>query len=235
MKRSNFRDFMLIHALSSDLSPTEIEKLRQLYVKVYGEKTGISTLITAFQNSNIKPWKWKFAFEGRKSTEIALAYNNQELVGSTAILPHKAKIDNRIVYMGQGLDSMVSPEYQRQGLFSAMSKFLYKELSEDIVILYAYPNKNNIEPRKKLGWTPLFKIPWYEKTISKGKLNKDITTVTSFNQEFDNLWDSASKNINSSIVRDKKYLDWRFNKNPLGSYKNLVATKNNEIDGYIIP
>ncbi len=48
-----FRDFNLVSALSSDLDSAEIEKLRQLYVKVYGEKAGTSPLITAFKNGDI--------------------------------------------------------------------------------------------------------------------------------------------------------------------------------------
>ncbi len=234
MKTSKFRDFKLIYALSSDLGPAEIEELRQLYTEVYGEKIGTSSLITAFQNGDINPWKWKFASKGRKPSEMAFVYDDKRLIGHTSILPHRAKIFDDATYVGQGLDSMVSPDYQRQGLFSAMSRFLYQELSKDIAFLYAFPNENNIIPRKKLGWTPLFEIPWYEKPINKGKSSKNIKPVISFNQNFDTLWEKASQGIKFSLVKDEEYLDWRFDQNPLQNYQKLVATGNDGIDGYIV-
>lgn len=234
MKTSEFGDFKLVYTLSSDLKSTEIEKLRQLYIEVYGEKIGTSSLITTFQNGDITPWKWKFASKNRIPAEMAFAYDNTRLIGHTSILPHKAKIYDDITHVGQGLDSMVSPDYQKRGLFSAMSRFLFQELSDDIKFLYAFPNQNNITPRIKLGWTPLFEIPWNEKRTSEGKLSENVRPITSFNEDFDILWKKVSKDMKFSLVKDSEYLNWRFNQNPLEKYQTLVATGNKGINGYLV-
>ena len=123
------KGFDLVYKCSSDLNTDEVNSLRGLYIEVYGEKIGKSALITALSAGLTAPWNWKFNCDGRRPAEVVLAYQSSRLIGHVAVLPHKAVVMGEEVYVGQGLDSMISPDYQKQGLFGEMSRFLYQRLS----------------------------------------------------------------------------------------------------------
>jgi GNAT superfamily N-acetyltransferase len=50
----------------------------------------------------------------------------------------------------------------------------------------------------------------------------DIRKIAEFGPEFDELWASASKNLNNALIRDRAFLNWRFVEAPTRRY-NLWA------------
>jgi GNAT superfamily N-acetyltransferase len=61
-----------------------------------------------------------------------------------------------------------------------------------------------------------------------------IEEVTSFDERIDTFWQKASKMKNIMIIRDRKYLNWRYVANPGNKNKIWMATKQQEIAGYIV-
>ena len=108
------KGFDLVYRCSADLNTEEVDRLRNLYTEVYGEKIGKSALITALSAGLNAPWNWKFNCEGRRPAELVLAYNSSSLIGHAAVLPHRAVVVGEESYIGQGLDSMISPNHQKQ-------------------------------------------------------------------------------------------------------------------------
>jgi hypothetical protein len=137
-----------------------VNRLRNLHIEAYGDKVGKSALITSLAAGLASAWEWKFNCVGRRPAEVVLAYHSSRLVGHIALLPHKATLSGREVYVGQSLDSTIPPDYQGQGPFGDMSRFLYEELSPDITFMYAFPNGNNYTPQTRLGWKPVREIPF---------------------------------------------------------------------------
>lgn len=64
--------------------------------------------------------------------------------------------------------------------------------------------------------------------------NVRIREVSSVDERMDNFWSRVSKDYGIIVVRDPKYLKWRFFERPDFRYKVLVAESDNKIEGYII-
>jgi GNAT superfamily N-acetyltransferase len=61
-----------------------------------------------------------------------------------------------------------------------------------------------------------------------------IEQITSFDERIDRFWLRASEIKNVMVIRDNKYLNWRYVNKPGNNYKTFIALKGNEIIGYIV-
>jgi GNAT superfamily N-acetyltransferase len=68
--------------------------------------------------------------------------------------------------------------------------------------------------------------------LRSDKFTKRI--LTSFNEQFDRLWNEASTHHELLVVRDRRYLNWRYVKKPHANYVILAAERNKTIDGYAV-
>jgi hypothetical protein len=66
--------------------------------------------------------------------------------------------------------------------------------------------------------------------------NTDIKVeeVFSFDERINQFWEKASKLKNIMIVKDMKYLNWRYVAKPGNEYRIFMAKKQQEITGYIV-
>jgi GNAT superfamily N-acetyltransferase len=62
----------------------------------------------------------------------------------------------------------------------------------------------------------------------------EIDEVTSFDERINKFWEKASGLKEIMVVRDMKYLNWRYAAKPANKYKILIAKKEAEIIGYIV-
>lgn len=71
-------------------------------------------------------------------------------------------------------------------------------------------------------------------SIKKDSIAKyEITSVNSFSEEFDELWNSVADDYDNILIRDATYLNWRFTENP-DKYHVHVSRQENKINGYIV-
>lgn len=61
-----------------------------------------------------------------------------------------------------------------------------------------------------------------------------VEEVFSFDERIDKFWRQASGIKNIMVVKDMKYLNWRYVAKPGNEYKILIAKKRQEIVGYIV-
>ncbi|GAA4412940.1 hypothetical protein GCM10011450_24260 [Advenella faeciporci] len=74
---------------------------------------------------------------------------------------------------------------------------------------------------------------YLKKTISKlsKKSNYLINSNEDFSEDYDNLWEKFSSEINTTIWRDSKYMNWRYKEKPNKKYKFLSIYKDNILIG----
>ena len=76
------------------------------------------------------------------------------------------------------------------------------------------------------------------KVLSRSKLSKSedllLRKVDVFDSQFDNFWERASKQYDIGVVRDRKFLNWRFVDKPGDGYSIFSAERGEEIQGYIV-
>jgi GNAT superfamily N-acetyltransferase len=62
----------------------------------------------------------------------------------------------------------------------------------------------------------------------------NISTLASFDEKVDRLWEKASKQYPLIIVRNSKYLNWRYFDKPHSKYIVLAAIRKHEVDGFVV-
>lgn len=71
--------------------------------------------------------------------------------------------------------------------------------------------------------------------VSLGKdIGIEIEEVFSFDERIDKFWEKASKMKDIMVIKDMKYLNWRYVAKPGKEYKILIAKKQQEIVGYTV-
>jgi GNAT superfamily N-acetyltransferase len=62
----------------------------------------------------------------------------------------------------------------------------------------------------------------------------EIRRTESFDNRIDDFWSDVSKDYMNIVVRDKKYLNWRYAEKPNANYTTLFAEEDGKIRGYVI-
>jgi hypothetical protein len=62
----------------------------------------------------------------------------------------------------------------------------------------------------------------------------DIRHVESFDSSFDELWDNISKRNAISIIRNSRYLNWRYAECPVAEYESLAAYNGKKLEGLVV-
>lgn len=176
------------------------------------------------------------------------------LTGIYAVFQNRFISDNQKVTGSQSLDTLVASEARGQGLFNKLASQVYDEAkSRSIAFVYGFPNGNSAHGFfNKLGWVNLDPIPFlvlplrsryilsklpiinkvsnllpnitYLKKI-KYQTNFDIVENTPIDSNYDQLWTAFSKKINTGLIRDAKYINWRLSR-PGEDYQNVAILDN---------
>jgi len=67
-----------------------------------------------------------------------------------------------------------------------------------------------------------------------GDSTLSLVEVSDFGDEMDKFWEEVAGDYQNIVIRNKKYLKWRFIDSPNKKYKIFLAKKNNKISGYMV-
>jgi hypothetical protein len=193
-----------------------------------GDETGI---IYLFKNvfgreMSIEEWKWKYS--GRGNRKI---YSSVAVTESNEIVAHYGGMPHRMVYQGRevyGLaigDVMVHPKFRGLNLFKKMATIVPAEALKDGIILgYGFPNVRAMALPEKLGLYERVEDV-YEATkeaVFNNNVNRFLFRFSPLNFEdnrIDVLWKSVAEEMKLSVIRDRDYLRWRYQKHPFLQYE----------------
>lgn len=172
------------------------------------------------------------------------------LTGIYAVFQNRFMSNGNLITGSQSLDTLVAPEGRGKGLFNKLASQVYKEAEDrNIAFVYGFPNRNSAHGFfNKLDWINLDPIPFlilplrsryilsklpiinkissflpnitYLKKI-KHKDNLNIVKDVDIDSNYDKLWHSFSKKINTGLVRDAEYINWRISR-PEEDYQNIA-------------
>lgn len=207
-----------------------------------GDEVGILELLNevfaednpGYQPRTIEQWRWEYE-ENPSGREIVVAEEQGgRIVGHYACLPARARLGDRIVQCGQGVDSMVSREYRAglksEGLFLKTARYYFEKhgVAEQNAFGYGFPNKRALRvgirmlayqpvfaPVKTLGRN-LFEHP--EDTDAGSWEAGEIIALERLDERADRLWERLAGSVGMGIIRDARYLNWRYLDCPYASY-----------------
>ncbi len=105
-----------------------------------------------------------------------------------------------------------------------LKPFLQKRLSNRFLVKAA-----------SLLWRALVKIGLYSRFLDLWpSWGRKVHKVNSFDERADALWQSTSQKIGNAVVRDAKYLNWRYFSPLKPVYDVFIAERKHQLVGYIV-
>jgi hypothetical protein len=203
---------------------------KPLTIRLYkpGDEIGIVKLFKEIfgREMTIEEWRWKYTGQGNKKVYSSIAVNE-----TNEVIAHYGGVPHRMIYHGKEIyglsigDVMVHPTFRGLKLFKKAAAMVPDEAAIDGFILgYGFPNERALQLPEKLGL--------YEKIEDVFEANKEVRFHKNMNRllykffpisyddrRINKLWESVKDTFGLSVVRDREYLQWRYEKHPFFSYE----------------
>jgi len=188
---------------------------------------------------NLDNWYWKYTDNNPSGKSfIWLIEKDDNIIVHFAAVPYKLKVFDKEIIASHSIGSMIDKRYQNKGILKYVSDKLFEDIKSNIPFTYGFPNKLaygiHIECMK---YDDLIFFDTWKIEKSKIKINNDdllsFKKIDKFDNKFDKLWNSCSDEYKICVVRNKDYLNWRYNR-PDWKYFHFGIYEKNEIKGYTI-
>lgn len=188
---------------------------------------------------------WRWAFEqnnlGRTESIVALVDEGSgpRVVAQYASIPQRAVDQDEEVTIGLVVDGFVLPGYRRlagpAGLIIALAKKLHEcycapdptLVQNGHVLTHGYTTKLYRTAKRNLGSEMVRDMDTLFRELGAESLEMprdlQVERRTSCCDDADEVWKLVRPEIRFGLIRDKRYLDWRYGSNPLHDYTFLVA------------
>jgi hypothetical protein len=180
-----------------------------------------------------KEWQWKY----KKSPWGSVSYvvfDNKKLVSHYGGIKYLFYSGNKMLSAYQTCDVMTHPDYRgkffgKKPLVVKAGEMFYMDNVMDFA--FGFPSERHARlQRLLLDGSKYLKILLYKKDLSGANeiRNKSYKLETGWDivnsDDLDNLWQYSVNNHPLSIVKDSKYLFWRYLEHP-SKYYTLLAVK----------
>ena len=179
-----------------------------------------------FPERSLAHWQWKFRDNptGQVHTMVA-AHEQQGIVGAYVTLPVHAKVERETRIIGQCVDLWVLPQHRRfgprPGLFCNLAFAHYEQWGgkgeHNNSFHYGWPIATWRIGQKYLKYEIIRDWDFLFREMEPGGFPKrdvsaelEVRSVDRFDAASDVLWDDFAKTTELAIIRDARYLNWRY-------------------------
>ena len=231
---------MTIKYRTFDFTTEDIRPIHKLFYITYGNKVDPAV------------WRWKYDRNPKSSDiKIFVAENEGRIIAATTRIPADLKIGEDICRINFCVDSLVDLEFRRRGIMTS----LYKYAADSMPILYSKGTNpgmynllinfgyRNVTPNtymvKYLSLTKLLfnKVKIYHQKAAPASSafdTGDFKVIESFSKEFDEFWNRISCYYPGVIVKDSRYMNWRYKEIPHRTYNAFYGMREGKIVSVII-
>jgi GNAT superfamily N-acetyltransferase len=238
-----------------DYRPSDRPAIEALYRRVFGPDMAEASRLR---------WEWQYRRNPNNAGEaprIWVAREGRAIIGQYATMPVRLWVQGHEIDASWGMDLMVAPERQRQGLgeilFGTWDKAVGAALG-----LGLSPSSSRLV--RKLRWPDLGPVPRLVKPLTRRALrhpswptpvNRLVSAVTlpvvkvvarhkplpveptrvrQFDARFDRLWTRVAPAFDLAVKRDAAYLQWKFLGAPHVRYSVAAVEHEGETRGYVV-
>ena len=104
---------------------------------------------------SLKHWEWKYLKNPLEvaDPQVIVAEQDGQIIGARPLMLSEIWVNNEKVLAVQPSDTMVHPEYRRQGILSRMNQFAIGHSRQSgYTLFYNFPNSNSSPAYTKSGW-----------------------------------------------------------------------------------
>ncbi|HTL44073.1 MAG TPA: GNAT family N-acetyltransferase [Vicinamibacterales bacterium] len=235
--------------------PDDRRAVEALYRRVFGND--------AAESSRLR-WEWQYRRNPNNpggEPEIWIAREGTALVGQYATMPVKLSVKGDEIKGSWGMDVMVAPERQRQGLGEVLFRTWDRNVGASLGLGLSDASYRLFQ---KLRWPDVGPIPCLVKPLSRRAfrhprwptaINRLISAVTfpvvllvarsrplraevrlvpRFDDSFTELWDALAPRFDVAVRRDAAYLNWKFATAPHVRYTMAALLRQGKVAGYAV-
>lgn len=221
--------------------PGDEHQILTLFKKVFGA------------DRSLEHWRWKFQDNPAGCNIYVAVSEGGEIVGHYAAIPAIVARGNERYVFSQVVDVMVDPEFRRglkkQGIFARVMKGMETAygVPDRVAVGYGFPTPEHFQIGQRLvGYNALHPVLKLTKGLASGRsrsgrllgmlwnLSLKVHQVERFDPLVDQFWERCRHELPLAIVRDARYLNWRYAGHPDVSYRLLIAARRGEVVGVAV-
>jgi len=235
--------------------PEDRRAVDALYRRVFG--------IDAAEASRLR-WDWQYRHNPNTAgsdPEIWIAREGRALIGHYATMPVRLSLKGEEVQGSWGMDVMVAPERQRQGLGEALFRTWDRHVGAALGLGLS---DSSYQLFQKLRWPDLGPVPCFVKPLTRRALRRpdwplglnrlvsaltlplvkvvartrplsaEVRMLQRFDESFTELWQSVAPKFDLAVRRDASYLNWKYTTAPHVRYSIAALRRNDRNVGYAV-
>ena len=213
--------------------PTDRERLLAIKCEVFGSPT--------LENER-RRWEWEFEQNPARDLGIPHALvlaEGDELLGFFGIVPYRVKLGDSVGSAGDGIDLCILPKAQGQGLAHPLVAPLWQPGLCDFAFAVAVnPASNHLfaahgaelfgGEREHAGFV------YRPDVAAASKSTRGGVEVQAYDEWEDHLWQGLAEERPLSLVKDARYLNWRYAKFPFASAHGVRWQCGSEPSGLLV-
>jgi GNAT superfamily N-acetyltransferase len=226
-----------------------------LYRRVFG--------IDAAEANRLR-WDWQYRRNPNNAgsePEIWIAREGRALIGQYATMPVRLSLKGKEIQGSWGMDVMVAPERQRQGLGEILFRTWDRHAGAALGLGLS---ESSYQLFQKLQWPDAGPVPCFVKPLTRRALrrptwplglNRLISAITlplvkivartrplraevrllqRFDDSFTALWESVAPRFDLAVRRDAPYLNWKYASAPHVRYSIAALRREDRNVGYAV-
>jgi GNAT superfamily N-acetyltransferase len=235
--------------------PEDRRQVEALYRRVFGPDAA---------DANRLRWDWQYRRNPNGPTTsppIWLAREGATVIGQYGTMPVRLGLSGREIDAAWGMDVMVAPERQRQGVGDQLFRMWDRQVG---AALGLGPSEASAHLFQKLGWPDAGVVPCLVKPLSRRSLRRptcpigvnrlvsavtlpwvrlvararplqgEVRAVRHFGDEFTRLWERIGPRFAFAVRRDAPYLNWKYLQTPHVRYLAAILERQGVAEGYVI-
>ena len=235
--------------------PEDERQITAMYRRVFGADAA---------EGNRLRWEWQYTRNPNcpaDGPQIWVAREGPTIVGQYAAMPVRVAVLGKEICGSWGMDVMVAPERQRQGL----GEVLFRTWDQNVgAALGLGLSESSYRLFQKLRWPNVGPVPCFVKPLTRRALrrpnwpmplNRFVSAVTlpfvrivararplragvervgRFGEEFTSLWERLAPAFTLAVRRDARYLNWKFCEAPHVRYSAVALKRGADVHGYAV-
>jgi hypothetical protein len=136
------------------------------------------------------------------------------------------------------MTTMTHPDWRGKGFFPTLAEGLYREAAGlGVSLVWGFPNATSHPVfASKLAWRDIYEIPTMSLDLTASRLadsTRDANVV--MDDAFALTYDAPPADDLIRVERSRRYLEWRYARNPVNVYHNYaIARGDRTISSYIV-
>ena len=235
--------------------PDDRRAVEALYRRVFGNDAA---------EASRHRWDWQYTRNPNNpghEPEIWIAREGPALVGQYATMPVKLSLKGAEVRGSWGMDVMVAPERQRQGLGEVLFRTWDRNVGASLGLGLS---DSSYRLFQKLNWPDVGPVPCLVKPLTRRAfrrpnwpvpinrlvsaltlpivlivartrpLRAEVRLIQRFDDSITALWEALAPKFDLAVRRDAAYLNWKYVSAPHVRYSIAVLRRDNRNIGYAV-